>query len=513
MRCRSVRPTVCFVSILFLGCVFALSARSPVGAAPRPNERFYNVAQHLDRGGTFYLYVDLRDVLRRGVGELAKAVSEPDSPQDVLSKLEAVERVIDTLGLYGIHDLGASSFPESNGRHLGKAFLSVPENRKGLTMAFSRPHHAFGGLAMAPEDTIHFVSYDVDGQAILALARQVANDAGGAEMAQKLDAQITATSTKAGVDLASLVQSVSGEIWTLVRLDAERLLPVGTRSVAEPQAAIGVDVVSPLLFETVVAQLTKNQAAGPERVVSGMQIVPVVLPPGENAWKVDPVVAFDGQRFYAATHASLLDRMIVVREGAPGLATNPEFLALSEGLPTQGNGMGFGSARLTAFIQQLTYASASGAPAGPEQAFMSVVMNRLSGGNVGSYGIIQGLPDGIYSVTRSGLSGHDQVLALALVPVGVMAATAVPGFIHARGQAQGKACLEAQDKLEGAVDQWAIETGAAPGAKGPSWSVLVGPTGYLRRTPICPVDGTPIAIPNVGGTTECPNHIPSHARP
>lgn len=104
-------------------------------------------------------------------------------------------------------------------------------------------------------------------------------------------------------------------------------------------------------------------------------------------------------------------------------------------------------------------------------------------------------------------------IMIVVAIIGILVAIAVPGFIHARTQAQSKACMEAQDKLEGAVDQWATETGAAAGASGPGWATLVGSTGYLRRTPVCPVGNTAIAVPNVGGTCACPNSIADHARP
>jgi len=104
-------------------------------------------------------------------------------------------------------------------------------------------------------------------------------------------------------------------------------------------------------------------------------------------------------------------------------------------------------------------------------------------------------------------------IMIVVAIIGILVAIAVPGFIHAREQAQAKACMEAQDKMEGSVDQWALETGAKTGDAGPAWSTLVGATGYLRRTPVCPVGQTPVAIPAVGGSVSCPTSTAGHTRP
>ena len=103
-------------------------------------------------------------------------------------------------------------------------------------------------------------------------------------------------------------------------------------------------------------------------------------------------------------------------------------------------------------------------------------------------------------------------IMIVVAIIGILVAISVPGFIHAREQSQAKACMEAQAKMEGSVDQWAMETGAAPGATGPAWSTLVGASGYLRRTPMCPIGRTVILVPNVGTAVSCPTNTPGHSR-
>lgn len=49
-------------------------------------------------------------------------------------------------------------------------------------------------------------------------------------------------------------------------------------------------------------------------------------------------------------------------------------------------------------------------------------------------------------------------IMIVVAIIGLLAAIAVPNFVKARATSQQKACLNNLIKLDGAVDQWAIET-------------------------------------------------------
>ena len=81
-------------------------------------------------------------------------------------------------------------------------------------------------------------------------------------------------------------------------------------------------------------------------------------------------------------------------------------------------------------------------------------------------------------------------IMIVVAIIGILVGIAVPGFIRARVQAQGKACSENLQKIDGSKQQWALETNQAATAS-PDWAALISATnGFLKKTPLCPGSGT-----------------------
>lgn len=111
-------------------------------------------------------------------------------------------------------------------------------------------------------------------------------------------------------------------------------------------------------------------------------------------------------------------------------------------------------------------------------------------------------------------------IMIVVAIIGILVSIAVPGFVKAREKAQANACLEAQSKMDGAVDTYAIDTGKNTGDPAPASSALIGNTLYVKTWPRCPLDvsgtGKPtnIAIPKIGSSSVCPQAVvpPDHKR-
>ena len=78
--------------------------------------------------------------------------------------------------------------------------------------------------------------------------------------------------------------------------------------------------------------------------------------------------------------------------------------------------------------------------------------------------------------------------AMAL-PVGLLAAIAIPTFVKARSTAQQNACIANLKLLDRATQQWAVEA-KKPATAVPTQADLIGSALYIRTMPICPAGGT-----------------------
>ena len=106
---------------------------------------------------------------------------------------------------------------------------------------------------------------------------------------------------------------------------------------------------------------------------------------------------------------------------------------------------------------------------------------------------------------KSGFTLVEIMIVVAII--GILVGIAVPGFVKAREKAQSNACLEAQQKMDGAVDCYAIDTGKKTGDPAPSSTHIIGRTQYVKTWPRCPVGSngpTPILIPKIGSSSVCP---------
>jgi len=70
--------------------------------------------------------------------------------------------------------------------------------------------------------------------------------------------------------------------------------------------------------------------------------------------------------------------------------------------------------------------------------------------------------------------------------IGLLAAIAIPNFIKARVSAQLNTCINNLNKIDGAVQQWAIDNKKANSAT-VDYSDI---SSYLKNTVICPTGGT-----------------------
>jgi len=76
--------------------------------------------------------------------------------------------------------------------------------------------------------------------------------------------------------------------------------------------------------------------------------------------------------------------------------------------------------------------------------------------------------------------------------IGLLAAIAIPNFIKARATSQQNACINNLRQIDGAINEWALETGQSNGATVSDVSVV---SAYIKMNsnnlvPSCPAGGS-----------------------
>jgi prepilin-type N-terminal cleavage/methylation domain-containing protein len=96
-------------------------------------------------------------------------------------------------------------------------------------------------------------------------------------------------------------------------------------------------------------------------------------------------------------------------------------------------------------------------------------------------------------------------IMIVVAIIGLLAAIAIPNFVRARETAQTNACISNLRQIDGAKQQWALESRQASTAT-PTTSDVAE---YLKgeRMPLCPANGT-YAINAVNEDPTC--NIPGH---
>ena len=97
------------------------------------------------------------------------------------------------------------------------------------------------------------------------------------------------------------------------------------------------------------------------------------------------------------------------------------------------------------------------------------------------------------TIKRTNKAGFTLVEIMIVVAIiGLLAAIAIPNFVRARTTSQQNACINNLRQIDGAKQQWALETKQATNAT-PAFSDI---SGYLKSAVVCPAGGANATFAN-----------------
>lgn len=94
-----------------------------------------------------------------------------------------------------------------------------------------------------------------------------------------------------------------------------------------------------------------------------------------------------------------------------------------------------------------------------------------------------------------------EIMIVVLI-IGILQSIAIPNFIRARESARARSCTSNLQRMNGAVEQWALDARKNNGAT-VAVASLVGGARYIRNMPECPSGGSYGADLTVGLNPTC----------
>ncbi len=438
---------------------------------------FWAVNQHLDLGGSFYLYRGTEQVLAKldgyldGISALADAAGtqlDERERQQMAMVLDMGRSAYERIGVRDISGFGMSSFAlEKDLRRNVMVLHHYPEKKNGLLWKImGTQSHEQHVLKMLPADTVMAIQVDLDLVVGFDWMRKFITDTAPPEIVAEF-AKGLAQMNQA-IKFEGLLRSTGGEMGFFVTLnDAKQIkipLPAGAPqdlnlAIAEPAFALMLKVKDEQLMG-LITQLLQNPDMAPmlkQSVEDGVTLH--TLTPPELPLPIDltPTLMKAGDYIIFTTSLKLAKDILAVKGGGnEGLAGTAEFKRFAGDINLKGNHLNFMSGRLGKEFGKITkigMAALEEQPAIDPLVFDLIKQFAKADGaqHSGYLTVLRVTPEGFVMESRSSLNAMGAAPLLLVPGVGIAASMLLPALARAKGKANAIKSVNNASQLQKAM--------------------------------------------------------------
>lgn len=396
----------------------AESAVGSIVTGAKRSQHFDAVSQHLNLGGTVYGYVDIDGDIEKlagmfqGMFDLGKEQAGNDMPPH-LRNLDMMKE-LGKLGLDGIEAVGMSSI-KTGDLHHNKFYAHVPAGRKGLLKIFGGDPKPYVATQLAPADTDLIIEQSINVKAGFEVVSEMVSRFGGLEATQQFDAGVREKMPEIGMSWFDILSKLDTRVTVIGRLHLDKPLEIPDAPMEIPSfdLLIALDDTG-WLFDKIIAegkkQLPPEQQAQMFAKGDGFEKVMAPPMPSPDMVVMQPVIYHHHatKRILIASTQAFLDECLA---GKTGLASNPEFKAAMQGLPSEGNGLSYASPDFVSTMRKVMFVAIDSSPAAEMKKPMTRLIDMmLPESNRAQASVTVNLPDGILIGANSALSYKDGVV-------------------------------------------------------------------------------------------------------
>lgn len=446
------------------------SAPTTTAVEPARKTSFSEVTSQLDPGGNLYLYL-ATDRWLAGLSSNIFRVRDfikslPDVPA---ANREQVDRVFDLVsaavrgsGIENLTGVGLSGVQFTPDLYRSKLVLhhKAGEGRGLLWGMFGRQAHPLRAMDMLPKTTALAAFGDFDLARTWNIIAGALANSGLPDVARGLREWEQNFEQGTTLSWTNVLASFGGEVGVILTLDDARKvsLPVGSEflEMPEPGLIVAVKIKDDTLYTHFSQELKeKAQATVTEEPGLKLCVVPLGLP---LPIRVQPTLASSGDYLFAASSPELVRAVLSARSGAaPGLAKSPEFTALRQYLPAEGNQFFYAGRPFSAALLEIQKRALQSSDAPPMA--MPLIQQLLFDKEPSVGLVVSGSTPTGWQVVSVGNKDSSGAMLLAPVAGGVAvpAAMLLPALSRAKARAQSINCQNNLKQIGLAFKVWALD--------------------------------------------------------